>query len=297
MSTITLHIEKTTNEAIIKFSANVILSKDTHQFGNIDEAKNSPLAQQLFHLPFVKRVLISVNFIAVERYSIVEWADVQEELRTQLEDYLNNDGVILIEDNTSKKVPVEVYAEETPNPNVQKFVANKKLVINDLEYKNASEAKKSPLAIELFHFPFVNEVFISENYVSITKNEFIEWGEITVELRSFIKEYIAAGKTITNEIGEKQVKTSDTTQNFADLDDVSLQIIAILDEHIRPAVASDGGNILFQSYDVDTKVVSVLLQGACSGCPSSTITLKNGIESMLKQLIPGKIEEVVAINY
>lgn len=297
MSTITLHIEKTTNEAIIKFSANVILSKDTHQFGNIDEAKNSPLAQELFHLPFVKRVLISVNFIAVERYSIVEWADVQEELRTQLEDYLNNDGVILIEDTTSKKVPVEVYAEETPNPHVQKYVANKKLVINDLEYKDASEAKNSPLAIELFHFPFVKEVFISENYVSITKNEFIEWGEITVELRSFIKEYIAAGKTITNEVGEKQVKNIETTQNFADLDDVSIQIISILDEHIRPAVASDGGNILFQSYDVDTKVVSVLLQGACSGCPSSTITLKNGIENMLKQLIPGKIEEVVAINY
>lgn len=297
MSTITLHIEKTTNEAIIKFSANVILSKDTHQFGNIDEAKNSPLAQELFHLPFVKRVLISVNFIAVERYSIVEWADVQEELRTQLEDYLNNDGVILIEDTTSKKVPVEVYAEETPNPHVQKYVANKKLVINDLEYKDASEAKNSPLAIELFHFPFVKEVFISENYVSITKNEFIEWGEITVELRSFIKEYIAAGKTITNEVGEKQVKNIENTQNFADLDDVSIQIISILDEHIRPAVASDGGNILFQSYDVDTKVVSVLLQGACSGCPSSTITLKNGIENMLKQLIPGKIEEVVAINY
>ena len=88
-----------------------------------------------------------------------------------------------------------------------------------------------------------------------------------------------------------------TTQNFADLDDVSIQIISILDEHIRPAVAADGGNILFQSYNTETKIVNVLLQGACSGCPSSTITLKNGIENMLKQLIPGKIEEVVAINY
>lgn len=297
MSTITLHIEKTTNDAILKFSSNVILTNGTHQFNNIDEAKNSPLAQQLFHLPFVKRVLISVNFIAIERYSIVEWNDVQEEVREQLEDYLNNDGVVVLEE-TSKKIPVEVYSEVTPNPSVLKFVANKKLVVADLEFKNIEEAKNAPLATELFNFPFVKEIFISENYVSITKYDIVEWSDITIEIRSFIKQFIADGKTIAKNVGETpKLKDTATTQNFADLDDVSIQIISILDEHIRPAVAADGGNILFQSYDAETKIVNVLLQGACSGCPSSTITLKNGIENMLKQLIPGKIEEVVAINY
>lgn len=298
MNPISLHIEKTTSDTIVKFSSNTILTSGSYDYSNIDEAKNSPLAQQLFHLPFVKRVFISANFIAIERFSIVEWSDVQEEVKEQLENYINNNGVIVVEENISKKIPVEVYAEVTPNPTVLKFVANKKLVEADVEYKNISEAKNSPLATELFNFPFTKEVFISENYVSVTKFDSVEWGEITVEIRSFIKQFIANGKTIVTAYSEKKVEESSSNNtNTANLDDVSLQIISILDEYIRPAVAADGGNILFQSYNELTKTVNVILQGACSGCPSSTITLKNGIENMLKQLIPGKIEEVVAVNY
>lgn len=298
MKAITLHIEKTTSDTILKFSSNTILTSGSYDYSNIDEAKKSPLAQQLFHLPFVKRVFISANFIALERFSIVDWADVQEEVKEQLENYLNTGGVIVAEENTAKKIPVEVYAEVTPNPNVLKFVANKKLVEMDVEYKNIEEAKNSPLATELFNFPFTKEVFISENYVSITKIDAIEWGEITVEIRSFIREFVANGNTVVKTYPEKVAeKANPETTNSENLDDVSLQIIGILDEYIRPAVAADGGNILFQSYNVDTKIVNVVLQGACSGCPSSTITLKNGIENMLKQLIPGKIEEVVAVNY
>ncbi|WP_372745249.1 NifU family protein [Lutibacter sp.] len=298
MNPITLHIEKTTSETIIKFSSNKVLTSGSYDYSNIDEAKNSPLAQQLFHLPFVKRVFISANFIAIERFSIVDWADVQVEVKEQLENYLNNAGVIVIEETATKKIPVEVYAEVTPNPNVLKFVANKKLVQMDVEYKNNEEAKNSPLATELFNFPFTKEVFISENYVSITKTDAIEWGEITVEIRSYIREFVANGNTVVKTYPEKVVeKSNEDYSNSENLDDVSKQIIGILDEYIRPAVAADGGNILFQSYDIDTKIVNVVLQGACSGCPSSTITLKNGIENMLKQLIPGKIEEVVAVNY
>lgn len=298
MNPISLHIEKTTTDTIVKFSSSTILTSGSYDYNNIDEAKNSPLAQQLFHLPFVKRVFISANFIAIERFSIVEWSDVQEEVKEQLENYINNDGVIVVEENISKKIPVEVYAEVTPNPTVLKFVANKKLVDADVEYKNIAEAKNSPLATELFNFPFTKEVFISENYVSVTKFDSVEWGEITVEIRSFIKQFIANGKTIVTAYSEKKVEESSSNNtNTANLDDVSLQIISILDEYIRPAVAADGGNILFQSYNEPTKTVNVILQGACSGCPSSTITLKNGIENMLKQLIPGKIEEVVAVNY
>jgi NFU1 iron-sulfur cluster scaffold homolog, mitochondrial len=297
MEAISLKIDKTTNNAIIKFTANTVLISGSYQFNNIDEAKNSPLAEQLFHLPFVKRVFISANFIAVERFNIVEWNDVQEELKEQIEVYLNNPGVLVLEEKMpQKKVPVEVYAESTPNPSVLKFVANKKLVETDFEFKNIEEAKSSPLASDLFNLSFVKEVFISENYVSITKFDVVEWEEITVEVRSFIRQYIADGKMIISETHQQPKVTQTTEEDSANLDDVSKQIISILDEYIKPAVAADGGNIFFQSYHVDTQTVNVILQGACSGCPSSTITLKNGIENMLKQLIPGKIEQVVAIN-
>lgn len=296
MDTILFKIEKTTNDTILKFSTNSVLTSGSHQFNNIDEAKSSPLAQQLFHLPFVKRVLFSANFIAIERFSIVEWSDVQEEVKEQLENYLNNGGILISQETVQKKVPVEVYAEVTPNPAVLKFVANKKLVDTDFEFKNIEEAQNSPLAIELYNFPFVKEIFISENYVSITKLDIVEWSDITIEIRSFIKQFIADGKTVATQVEQDTIQQN-TTNITDDLDDISKQIISILDEYIKPAVAADGGNILFQSYEEDTQIVNVILQGACSGCPSSTITLKNGIENMLKQLIPGKIEGVVAVNY
>lgn len=296
MKNTTLNIEKTKIETILKFTSNDILTNGSHQYNNIDEAKNSPLAQQLFYLPFVKRVYISANFIALERFSIVEWSDVQNEVKEQIEKYLNEGGVVVSEEIAPKKIQVEVYAESTPNPSVLKFVANIKLVENDLEFKNGEEAKNAPLAVELFNFPFVKEVFISENYVSVTKNDTVEWNEITIEIRSFIKQYIADGKTIALASAVAQ-KVSEVYMPDIELDDVSKQIIDILEEYIKPAVAADGGNILFQSYEKSSKTVNVILQGACSGCPSSTITLKNGIENMLKQLIPGKISEVVAVNY
>jgi len=297
METISLKIDKTTTDTIIKFTANTALINGSYQFNNIDEAKNSPLAEQLFHLPFVKRVFISANFIAVERFNIVEWSDVQEEVKEQIENYLNNPGVLVIEEKEEqKKVPVEVYSEVTPNPAVLKFVANKKLVESDLEYKNIEEAKNSPLATELFNFSFVKEVFVSENYVSITKFDVVEWSEITNEIRGFIKQFIADGKIIASG-DSKTTNSTDTTQvSHENLDDISKKIISILDEYVKPAVAADGGNIAFQSYEASTQTVNVILQGACSGCPSSTVTLKNGIENMLKQLIPGKIDQVVAVN-
>ncbi len=295
MKNIELNIAKTNIPTILKFTSNDILTSGSYQYNNIDEAKNSPLAQQLFYLPFVKRVYISANFIALERFSIVEWSDVQEEVKAQIENYLNQGGLLVSEETAPKKIPVEVYAESTPNPSVLKFVANIKLVDNDLEFKNMEAAENSPLAMELFNFPFVKEVFISENYVSITKNDTAEWNEITVELRSFIKQFIADGKKIVLETALQQ-KVSEVYTPDIELDDVSKQIIDILEEYIKPAVAADGGNIMFQSYESSSKIVNVILQGACSGCPSSTITLKNGIENMLKELIPGKINEVVAVN-
>jgi len=295
MKNVALNIEITNIPTIIKLTSSDILASGSHQYNNIDEAKNSPLAQQLFHLPFVKRVYISANFIALERFPIVEWSDVQDDVKEQIENYLNAGGEVVSEETASKKIPVEVYAESTPNPSVLKFVANIKLVDNDLEFKNREEAKNAPLAVELFNFPFVKEIFISENYVSVTKNGLAEWNEITIEIRSFIRQFIADGKTIALASAVPQ-KVSEVYMPDIELDDVSKQIIDILEEYIKPAVAADGGNIMFRSYEESSKTVNVILQGACSGCPSSTITLKNGIENMLKQLIPGKINEVVAVN-
>lgn len=292
-------VKETSNNSIVKFELNQFITKhQSFEFNNIDEAKSSPLAQQLFYLPFVKKVYITSSFIAVERYNILEWHEVQDEVAEQIESYLNDGGIVVEDTNSPKKVPVTVYAESTPNPTVMKFVANKKLVTTLFEFTSIDDAKPSPLATELFHFPFVKSVFLDENYVSITKYDIAEWQDITNEIREFIKSYIENGKDIvlTNAVESQKNSNPKLDTHFESLDAISKDIITILDEHVRPAVASDGGNIQFIAYDSESKNVSVMLQGACSGCPSSTYTLKNGIENMLKQMLPGKINSVEAIN-
>jgi len=303
MKDFNINIVPTTTASIVKFEANRFLTRhENFEFKNIDEAKRSPLAQQLFYLPFVKTVYIAQNFIAIEKYDIVEWSDVQQEVAEQIEEYLNKGGEVIKEEKTTTgKVPVTVYAESTPNPAVMKFVANKKLVLKSVEFKNIDDAKNAPLVQKLFHFPFVKEVFIDENYVSVQKYEVAEWEQITMELREFIRNYIEEGnevltaETIQTQETEKVQEENDDTA-YKELDDTSQQIIAILDEYIKPAVASDGGNILFDSYNEGTKTVKVILQGACSGCPSSTMTLKSGIETMLRDMLRDKVQYVEAIN-
>lgn len=302
MNNFTIHIQPTTNPAILKFETNQFLTRhESFEFGNIEEAAKSPLAQQLFYLPFVKTVYIAQNFIAIERYNILEWEDVQEEVAGQLKDYLNSGKPVLKEDAvaSNKPVPVTVYAESTPNPSVMKFVANKKLVLQAAEFKNIDETKNAPLATKLFHFPFVKEVFIDENYISVNKFDIASWDEITAELREFIRNYLQQGKEVVNP-GQSSSKPDETaakeTQPAVELDEVSQKVVEILDEYIKPAVASDGGNIMFESYDPESKTVKVILQGACSGCPSSTATLKNGIETMMRDMLAGQVDYVQAVN-
>jgi Fe-S cluster biogenesis protein NfuA len=300
MNTFKVSVQETTNNNIVKFELNQFITQhQSFEFNNIDEAKTSPLAQQLFYLPFVKKVYISGNFIAVERYNIVEWNDVQDEVAEQIEAYLNDGGVVIEASATgTRKVPITVYAESTPNPSVMKFVANKKIVTALFEFTSIDDAKLSPLATELFYFPFVKSVFIDENYVSITKYDMAEWQDITIELREFIKTFIENGKEVVlpNAAETLQKSTKQLDTHYETLDDTSKEIINILEEYVKPAVASDGGNIQFISYDAERKNVSVMLQGACSGCPSSTYTLKSGIENMLKEMMPGKVDMVEAIN-
>ena len=292
-------VVETNNPAILKFETNHFLTNGSNfEFKNIDEAKNSPLAQQLFYLPFVKTVYISGNFIALERFDIVDWPSVMDEVAQQLVEYLNAGEPIVNEEDDTKKVAITIYAEITPNPAVMKFVANKKIVPAVFEFKNLDEAKGSDLAKELFHLPYVKEVFMDENYVSVTKYEVANWDEITMELREMIRNFIADGNEVvsSNEVAVKSPESSNAQLENETLDNTSQEIINILEEYVKPAVASDGGNILFQSYEEDSKTVNVILQGACSGCPSSTYTLKNGIETMLKNMLGDKVSEVVALN-
>ncbi len=299
MKEYTITVLQTDNPTILKFETDHLITKGkNYEFNNIDEAKNSPLAQQLFYLPFIKTVYISGNFIGLERFDIVEWDDVKDEVAQQLVEYLNAGEPVVIEETQPSKLPITVYAEVTPNPAVMKFVANKKIVPTTFEFKNIDEAKGSELAKQLFHFPFVKEVFLDENYVSVSKYDVAEWDDITMELRELIRDFIADGKeVVSSEITiQKSEEVSKTKQQDENLDDISKQIIDILEEYVKPAVASDGGNILFKSYNEESKTVNVILQGACSGCPSSTFTLKNGIETMLKNMMGDKVNEVVALN-
>jgi len=281
--------------AIAKFSIHPPLAiQKSFSFASIDEAKDAPLAQQLFYLPFVKAVTLEATEIKIERFNILEWEEVLSEVAEQLQKYLNDGGNIISDSLSNKLVPVTVYAEQTPNPTVMKFVANKLLVSEIEEYKSIDDTQNAPLAQALFHFPYVKEIFMDNNYISITKYEVAEWEEITMELREFIRNHIAEGKAIVTET--QKTKSETVAAPLIERTETEAKIISILEEYIKPAVASDGGNIAFSQYDENSQEVEVVLQGACSGCPSSTITLKNGIENMLKEMMPGQVSSVSAIN-
>jgi Fe-S cluster biogenesis protein NfuA len=292
-------IKSTQNPAIVKFELpDFITQNSNYEFKNIDEAKNSPLAQQLFYLPFVKTIYISGNFIAIERFSIVEWEDVQEAVSEQINEFVTNGGKIILEDVRAAKSAVTVYGETTPNPATLKFVVNKAITKTALEFKNIDDTVASPLAKELFNFPFVKEIYMDENYISITKFAVASWEEITLEIRTFIKQFIENGGIVVDEsqiVANEKVEKQQIN-NFDNLDTTSQQIINILEEYVKPAVAADGGNILFDSYDEKEKRVKVILQGSCNGCPSSTFTLKNGIENMLKDMLKDEAIIVEALN-
>lgn len=203
--------------------------------------------------------------------------------------------------------PYTIYAEMTPNPNTMKFVSNRWLITNGKSFEVLAHQRvgsPSPLAEALFAFPFVNGVFISANFVTITKSDAIEWHDVMLELREFIKdflnkegnvvireEFLNAPEEVKNENEPSSENAEEkTTKDFTALEK---KIAEILDEYIRPAVESDGGAIELDSFHEGT--VKVILKGSCSGCPSSTMTLKHGIESMLKNMLP-EVREVEAIN-
>ncbi len=196
------------------------------------------------------------------------------------------------------KTPLIIYAEATPNPATMKFVLNIMLIPeNSAEYLNKEAADGSPLAAALFDFDFVKGIYITKNYITVTKREFISWSEIIPQVRAFVKEWIESGKDVitylpapvSSPVQDSAPKTVTDIQQIG----IENQIIDILDEYVKPAVENDGGEISFLKFE--NGVVTVQLKGSCSGCPSSTVTLKSGIETMLKKMVPG-VNEVVAEN-
>ncbi|PJB13092.1 MAG: hypothetical protein CO119_03105 [Flavobacteriales bacterium CG_4_9_14_3_um_filter_40_17] len=298
MTSFQLTIKHTTHPEIIKFESNRFLTDhNSREYNNIDEAKDSPLAQQLFFLPFVKAVYITPSFVAVARYPMVTWEEVQDELLTQIEDYLNEGGMVIESAEKAKATPITVYAENTPNPAAMRYVANKILVAGLREFKSAETAESNTLVAKLFAFPYVKEVFVSDNYLSVTKHESADWDEITQEVRQFILDELTAGtQAVLNGQGEKASSASSEDSHAESDDVISAEIKRILDEYVKPAVASDGGHIRFEAYSPNTKTVTVTLQGACSGCPSSIYTLKNGIENMFRQMMGEHVQHIEAVN-
>jgi len=187
---------------------------------------------------------------------------------------------------------ISIYTEMTPNPETMKFVANKLLYPGkSIDFPDIESASPSPLATELFGFPFVKAVFVASNFVTITRTPEADWEDVKPSIRQFLKEYLEEGKKVINEEEVVQTEKSNNNIVLSEDGDVVKRIKELLENYVKPAVEMDGGAIQFKNFD--DGVVTLRLQGSCSGCPSSMITLKAGIEQMMKRMIP-EVTEVVA---
>lgn len=188
---------------------------------------------------------------------------------------------------------VTLYTESSPNPNSLKFVANFYLLENEnVDFPDVESTANSPIAKALFEeYDYVTRVFIASNYITLTKKEGVDWFEVIPTIKAFIQAYLQEEKPLFTEGIEQQIEEK-SKPSFSKDGTIENKIKALLDEYVRPAVESDGGAISFHSYEEGT--VKVLLQGSCSGCPSSTVTLKSGIENLLKRMMPDDVKEVVA---
>ena len=201
-------------------------------------------------------------------------------------------------ENTATKNPVMLYTEQTPNPESLKFVTNRMLYQGTADFKEVELANDwSPMATALFELPYVKGVYISNNFVTVTKEFNYGWEDIMLKLKSFIKDYVEAEKAILNDGFAEAMSKSEAERgasySYSEEDaEIVVKIKELIETYVKPAVEMDGGNIEFKSFD-SKGIVTVILQGSCSGCPSSTVTLKAGIEGMLKRMVP-EVSEVVA---
>lgn len=286
-------IEPTENPKVMKFVADYNLIPGALELDRESDVSGIPMAQELFNYPFVDRIFITANFVAVAKQDTVEWGDVAENLKNVIEDELLANPRIYLQ---KKKEAYQVYAEMTPNPYVMKFVSSKLLMDGFVEVKSREEGAEVPLAQAIFdEFEFAKEVFISDNVVAVTKDDSVEWHVVMVTVRSLIADFLQNGGVISNLEPHKHENPVEKIIN-RDYTDTEQKISDILNEYVAPAVENDGGKISLIEYEQETKTAKMLLQGACSGCPSSTATLKNGIENILKQFLPEVVEKVEAVN-
>ena len=286
-------IEPTQNPKVMKFVADYNLIPGSLELDRESDITEIPVAQELFNYPFVSRVFITANFIAVAKEDSVEWEHVVESLKNVIEDELLANPRIYLQ---KRKEHYQVYSEMTPNPNVMKFVASKMLMDGFLEVKSPEESAGVPIAEALYkEYDFVKEIFVSDNFVAITKDNQFEWHEIMIRVRSFIADYLQNGHPIAT-IEPHPHENPVLKIINREYNDNEQKISDILNEYVAPAVENDGGKISLIEYDEENKIAKMLLQGACSGCPSSTATLKNGIQNILKQFVPELVETVEAVN-
>lgn len=286
-------IAPTENPKVMKFVADYTLMPGSLELDREADLSEIPLAQELFQYPFVERIFITANFIAVAKQDGVEWEHLVKPLQSIISEGLAATPRVYAQKQSKE---ILVYSEMTPNPMVMKFVASTTLLDGFLEVKSAEESAGVPLAAALFEeFDFVKEVFISDQFVAVTKNVSVEWHEVMVTVSTFISDYLNKGGTVSTKAAEKHESPATAVMN-RDYNETEQKISDILNEYVAPAVEGDGGKISLMEYDAETKTAKMLLQGACSGCPSSTATLKGGIESILKQFLPELVENVEAIN-
>lgn len=289
-----VYIEQTNQKSILKFVCEEIITAGSYELGKNDVTQISPLAQQLLSFPFVERVFITANFVAVQKNELVEWEDVAQEVKEIVNEHFEAGSIVK---EPQKKEPYTLYAEMTPNPKVMRFVCNQLLTSQIIEVKSKELAEEVPLARALMsNFDFISEVFISENYISVTASEKIQWQDFALEIRQYLLTYLQQGNPIAQEGYEQPANEYEAKLKNKEYTSTEKQIQQILDEYIKPAVANDGGNIALLEFNEESKTAIMLLQGACSGCPSSTVTLKNGIETMLKEMLPNVVEKVEAVN-
>ena len=289
----TIIIEPTENSKVMKFVADYNLLPGSLELDRTSDVSELPLAKKLFVYPFVERIFITANFIAVAKQDGVEWENVVEPLKDIIEAELETNPRVYLQ---KEKEVQQIFAEMTPNPMVMKFVSTKILLDGFVEVKSKDDAAEVPLAKAIFNeFDFTKEVFISDNFVAVTKNVSVEWHEVMVAVRTFITEYLQNGGEISNATPQKHESPVENLMN-REYTETEQKISDILKEYVAPAVESDGGKISLMEYVPETKTAKMLLQGACSGCPSSTATLKGGIENLLKQFVPELVEKVEAVN-
>lgn len=282
----TITAQNTENPKIMKFVANRPLIEGSLELDQTSDVSHIPVAKELFNFPFITRLFITANFIAVAKEDVVEWDLIAPNLANIIAENVEKYPEIIL----PRKEQTLFYTERTPNPEVVKFVSEKSLINGSLELKSKEEAQDTPLAKLLFDkFNFVKEIFINDNYIAITKTENADWDKIMNDILTEIENFVKRGEKISNNSGINNLTQKDFTET-------EQKINAILTEYVAPAVENDGGKISLIEFDENTKTAKMLLQGACSGCPSSTITLKMGIENLLKNMLPNVVDNVEAIN-